>query len=64
MEQRSVGLGAVSDGGAGCIQSIKRRESEWNQGGAIYFWFAKIRFASSSVSLDPMSYQMPGTRQV
>jgi hypothetical protein len=24
----------------------------------------KIRFASSSVSFDPMSYQMPGTFQV
>ena len=25
---------------------------------------AKIRFASSKVSFDPMSYQMPGTVQV
>jgi|HubBroStandDraft_1064217.scaffolds.fasta_scaffold727782_2 hypothetical protein len=26
--------------------------------------FAKIWFASSSVSFDPMSYQIPGTRHV
>src|ERR1041385_7429582 len=28
-----------------------------------FYFFAKILFASSSVSFEPMSYQMPGTRQ-
>jgi hypothetical protein len=44
------------------LRSDERSHGSRAEGGA--YLLAKIRFASSSVSFDPMSYQSPGTSQV
>jgi len=58
--RRVIVIGAV-DGGA-----FRRRRfggpTAWSA--PVYLNLAKIWLASSSVSFEPMSYQMPGTRQV